>query len=138
MFINRFVPLSRRAHYQKIAQYFTRRNLSTSTLNFELKFEEEVSKHDKHSKFVQPWRHLPKHLQEEVVQLLGNMEFQNVDEIQQLEFKNISDQYKLLAKKYHPDLSEQKKLDAKAFYQLQDKFLKAKESYDRILALNVE
>ena len=66
------------------------------------------------------------------------MEFQNVDEIQQLEFKNISDQYKLLAKKYHPDLSEQKKLDAKAFYQLQDKFLKAKESYDRILALNVE
>ena len=89
-------------------------------------------------RLTNPWRHLAPPLQAEVISLLKRLEFEQVEQITELKFKSIQEQFKKLAKRYHPDASEQKLLDNAKVEENNAKFIQLKEAYDRMIELNQE
>ncbi len=99
---------------------------------------EAVGPNQSRFRLTNPWKHLPPHLQDEVMSLLRRLEFDHVDQITELQFKTVQEQFKKLAKKYHPDATEQKLLDQETIDHYHEKFIMLKEAYDRMIELNQE
>ena len=82
---------------------------------------------------------MPELMKIEVLECLSLLEIKPEKTAQSINVKAIKKQYLELAQRYHPDvLAAQAEFDEEKILKLQDKFVKIKEAFDRLIELNSE
>ena len=80
---------------------------------------------------------MPELMKVEVLDCLSQLEITPDKAAQSINVKAIKKQYLELAQRYHPDvLAAQAEIDEEKIMEIQDKFVKIKEAFDRLVELN--
>mmetsp|Transcript_9424 Transcript_9424/g.11544 ORF Transcript_9424/g.11544 Transcript_9424/m.11544 type:complete len:87 (-) Transcript_9424:890-1150(-) len=83
---------------------------------------------------------MPEVMKIEVLDCLSQLEITPEKAAQSINIKAIKDQYLRLAQRYHPDVLAASQEDDREekVEEIQEKFIKVKEAFDRLVELNIE